>query len=250
MTGLGRRTPSNFQHVEKYPFSLVAPTSVDKVNKTLTLPSWHWTHDQGAEGACVGFGNSMMMAITNTAQRKTAKTSPYTVRYDSWWLWDTAKATDEWPDTNPGDENGTSVSAACDVLRTQGHIQVRNSLDARSGLTTPDPNNGIQANRWAKTVDEMRTGIAAGLPIAIGVNWYTNFDNPVKKGGFYWIGQDSNLGSIRGGHCVCIYGASDSKQAFRVKNSWGRDYPLVWLPYSVMQRLLNEDGEATLITDR
>jgi hypothetical protein len=35
-----------------------------------------------------------------------------------------------------------------------------------------------------------------------------------------------------------------------VKNSWGRAYPLVWLPYAAMERLLKEDGEATLVTDR
>jgi len=41
------------------------------------------------------------------------------------------------------------------------------------------------------------------VPMAIGVNWYTNFDDPVKVGDRWWIGR-GNLGSIRGGHCVCI----------------------------------------------
>jgi hypothetical protein len=49
---------------------------------------------------------------------------------------------------------------------------------------------------------------------------------------------------------VCVYGASDRRQAFAVKNSWGRSYPLAWLPYEVMVELLREDGEATVITDR
>ena len=46
---------------------------------------------------------------------------------------------------------------------------------------------------------------ATPTPVAIGVNWYTDFDNPVKKGSRYWIGLDpKQLGSVRGGHCVCL----------------------------------------------
>lgn len=229
MSNLGRRKPGDFEHVEKYPFSMVAPESVTVVNKTLKLPSWHWTHDQGGEGACVGYGDSMMMSLLNKK------------RYNPEWLWNEAKKVDEWPDTNPGDDNGTSVRAACDVLRDQGHCLVK--------TTYPLKAEGIQTNRWAVNVDEMRTGLSKGIPIAIGVNWYENFDNPVKKGKEDFIGI-GDLGSIRGGHCVCIYGASDKRQAFRVKNSWGKSYPLVWLPYKTMQRLLDEDGEATLVVDR
>lgn len=34
-------------------------------------------------------------------------------------------------------------------------------------------------------------------------------------------------------------------------NSWGIEYPhIVWMPFNVMQRLLDEDGEATIFTDR
>jgi hypothetical protein len=249
MSGLGRRIPTDWKHVEKFPFSTVAPTTVDSVENVLKLPVWHWSHNQGQNGACEGFGNSMMMAVANIVQRRLAGLRPFGQRYDAWWLWDQAKLVDEWADTNPGDDNGTSGRAACDVLRTLGHVKVPNSSNERSANPQPDLQYGIAANRWATTVDEMRTAISSNLPIAIGVNWYSNFDNPVKKGGYWWIGQ-SALGSIRGGHCVCVYGASDRKQAFRVKNSWGRDYPLIWLPYETMQTLLNEEGESALITDR
>jgi hypothetical protein len=191
----------------------------------------------------------MMMAITNIQQRVAAKVKPYLVRYDPWWLWDQAKMIDEWPDTNPGDSNGTSGRAACDVLRTLGHVKVKSSQTARGLDPQPNLSEGIVANRWATTVDEMRTGLGLGLSMAIGVNWYRNFDKPVKVGTNFWIGQ-GDLGSIRGGHCICVYGASDKKQAFKIKNSWGRDYPLVWLPYETMQRLINEQGEVAIITDR
>ena len=45
----------------------------------------------------------------------------------------------------------------------------------------------------------------APTPVAIGVNWYEDFDSPVQKGSRSWIGLDSKqLGKVRGGHCVCL----------------------------------------------
>lgn len=41
------------------------------------------------------------------------------------------------------------------------------------------------------------------VPVAIGVNWYTNFDAPIEADGLYTI-RAGSLGTIRGGHCVCL----------------------------------------------
>lgn len=248
---LGRRVPGDFAHITKYPWNAVGPLTVDTVERTLKLPRWHKSHNQGREGSCVGHGAVMERAIVNSAQ------AGKTVRYDPISLWNAAKEIDEWADTNPGDSNGTSVRAAYDVLRDRGACRIRSAKYNEatgqvqvSGRQDPDPASGVAANRWATSVDEMRAAIQAGNPVTIGVNWYSNFDAPVNEArGVWWIGR-SDLGQVRGGHCICIYGASDRKQAFKAVNSWGDSYPLVWLPYNVMQRLLNEDGEATLTTDK
>lgn len=245
---LGRRVPTDFTHVEKYPYSALLTQTVSTVEKILPLPSWHQNWDQGSEGACVGFGSSMMMSITNEYQARQKKQQPYNHRYDPIWLWNEAKKVDEWPDTNPGDNNGTSVRAACDVLRTQGHRRIIGNKEL-----DPNPAEGISANRWATSIDEMRTAISQGLAISFGCNWYTNFDAPSRpflKERDYWVGTVNNLGTVRGGHDVCFYGASDKRQGFIFKNSWGKSYPLTWIPYSVVERLLNESGESALITDR
>lgn len=227
----------------------VLPQTVATVNKSLVLPYFHWDWDQGAEGACVGFGTSMMMSVLNRRQAKLAGEKPITHRYNPWWLWDRAKERDPWADTNPGDDNGTSVDAACQALHELGHVRI-----LRGKELPPDPAEGIDAYRWATTVDEMRTCISENKPISIGVDWFENFDEPEEvvyaNKPEYWIGRSTNLGRLRGGHCVCVYGASDRRQAFRIKNSWGRSFPLVWLPYQTMQVLLDDWGEACIITDR
>lgn len=246
---LGRRQPTDWIHVERYGFgALIAdPTSPigfapPGTEKSLGLPTYWNLWDQGQEGACVGFGSSAAMGITNTRQHLRETGTARTHRFAPRWLYHEAQLVDEWADTPPA--QGTSVRASFDVLRTQGHRLVR------YGVTRPvDPKWGVAATRWATNIDEIRAAIYADLAVSIGVDWYTNFDSPTVKDGERWIG-DGSLGHVRGGHCVCLYRMSDRRQAFRLMNSWGAGYPPVWIPYSVMQKLLNDAGEAAVITDR
>jgi hypothetical protein len=227
---LDRLPPRDWEHVERYGYGAVAPASAEVVERTLRLPAWHWSHSQGQEGACVGHGAAMMMALFNRR------------RYDAFELYRAAQRVDEWPGE---DYSGTSVRAALDVLRERGPARLRGGHTHEPSLA-----DGVAENRWATTVDEMRTAIAGGAAVAIGVAWYGGFDAPRLKGRESWLPEPSDLGSLRGGHSVCIYGASDRREAFRLKNSWGAYYPLAWLPYATMERLLHEDGEATLAVDR
>ena len=233
---LGRRVPTDTKHLDKYKYKMVEPRTIDRVERTLKLPyQYRPRYDQGQEGACVGFAASWSQSILNRQF------------YDARWLYIQAQLVDEWHDTPP--EEGTSVRAAYDILRDVGHKRLSGIYKPKG----PELIHGISANRWAFSVDELRTAIATGNPVTIGVNWYQDFDRPVDFGGLYntWIGRDpKNLGRIRGGHAVCLYGASDKRQAFRMINNWGMEYPLVWIPYATMQRLLDEWGEAAIATDR
>lgn len=231
---LGRRAPTDWEHIDKYPLraaeapalpvpvvwginwyeSFDNPIKDDNgmywvgrnakqlgrirgghaimspVNIRKDAASWRTFYNQGAEGACVGFASSRMMSHLN---RK---------RYDARWLWSKAKEVDEWSDTNPGDDNGTSVRAAMDILRDVGHVMIR-------GKKTYDPTllEGIARNRWATSVTQVLSVLQ-------------------NK-------QYMDMGAIP------------------FHNSWGRDYPnIVWMPLETWERLLKEDGEATMITDR
>jgi hypothetical protein len=229
---LGRRVPADWTHVERYPYAAVAPPAPARAERTLRLPAYRARYDQGREGACVGFAASWMMSILNRRF------------YDAPWLWNQAKAVDEWPDTNPGDEKGTSVRAALDVLRSQGHVRV---YDGHS--RPPSLAEGIAENRWATSVEEIRTCVAAGTPVVLGCHWYRNFDAPERSEGAFWIGR-GDLGTVRAGHAVCVYRVSDRLQAVGIVNNWGPRYPLVLMPYSTLERVLGEQGEAALVTDR
>jgi hypothetical protein len=243
MSGLGRRAPTSWEHVEKY--ALTADTAPSEPTPVAIGINWYtnfdtphrfkkeryyigggplgsvrgghcvclepggkhrdhvyawWDfYDQGAEGACVGFGCSRMMSLLN---RK---------RYDARWLWDMAKQTDEWPDTNPGDDNGTSVHAAAAILAQRGHVAWRKGFEGREyrqrDTEQPQAQEGISVYRWATSAQQVLDVL----------------QNPTG----------SKLGA------VCIL------------NSWGRSYPhRVWMPAETLDRLLSEDGEAVLPVDR
>jgi hypothetical protein len=245
---LDRRIPTDWRHMERWRASATLPETVAQVELILDVPrQYRDAYDQGAEGACVGFSQSWLTSINN---RKL---------YDARWLYHEAQAIDEWPETPP--EEGTSLRAGFDVLRTKGHRRVY------AGQTRPvELEQGISANRWAATADEVRTAIAQHMPVNFGINWYQQFSSPEQRPrlddngreliefGFrrydWWIGVNS-WGRISGGHAITCVGASDRRQAFALCNTWGETYPfLVWLPYVSFERLLGQQGEAGIVSDR
>jgi len=53
------------------------------------------------------------------------------------------------------------------------------------------------------------------------------------------------------GPMVSGLSAHERLQALPLLNSWGDDYPrTVWVPFAAMQRLLDEQGDAAVVTDR
>ena len=97
---------------------------------------WWEFYDQGAEGACVGFGVSRLASHLNKKI------------YDARWLYHEAQKID----SRPGEDYvGTTVRAGLDVLRKRGHRVVGpDGVAAR-----PDVAEGIVANRWAQNIEDV-----------------------------------------------------------------------------------------------
>ena len=161
---------------------------------------WWDFYDQGREGACVGFGWSRCMTILNQGKI-----------YAPRWLWDRSKESDQWPETNPGDNEGTSVRSAGEVLNGHGHVPWEDDLSDDDHMErasySPTLEEGISTFRWAQSIDEVH-----------GV-----------------------LGNDR----------ADELGAVPFLNSWGRGYPhRTWMPDEVLDRLMAEQGEVAIPTDR
>lgn len=105
---------------------------------------WWKFYNQGMEGACVGFALSRAMSLMNQES------------YDARWLYYEAQLIDEWEETPP--EEGTSVSAGCDILFKVGHKKAI-IKDGTWLIQTPDLLKGISAYRWAKNVDDIHLSL-------------------------------------------------------------------------------------------
>lgn len=149
---------------------------------------WDW-YDQ-PDGSCVGFSWSRAMSHQNR------------MRYLAHKLYEFAQSIDEFTDTPP--EEGTSVRAGADVLRLYGHW--------RPGSDQPDPRYGIDANRWARTIEDVALC----------------------------------LSPLDGGRTVLNRGW------ITMRNSWGRRYPhAVRVSLDLLHELaFNQDGEVAVMTDR
>lgn len=174
---------------------------------------WRLTQrlDQGAEGACVGFGWAHELAA-----------QPFPIRAtnaDAHAIYKRAQQLDEWP----GEQyEGTSVLAGAKAVQERGHLT---------------------EYRWAFGVDDVLAALSAHGPVVIGVPWYDGMTNTDTSGYL------NVTGNTRGGHCVCLRGIQHHKGGWTVigRNSWGSDWGSradFKLKDTDLGRLLSEGGDA------
>jgi len=76
----------------------------------------------------------------------------------------------------------------------------------RGGFSTEDPRlDRLPPTDWQhyeKYPMPRQMAAAITAPVVLGINWYSNFDKPVLKGRYHWIGI-GDLGRVRGGHAIC-----------------------------------------------
>lgn len=228
MKALGRRRPSDWRHVERYPVTAVPRAAVAGTSGVLGI-NWYSEFDYPErDGTRYWIGRSDLGSIRGG--HAICARAYGAVDLTSWWefydqgregscvgfscarvqtlnnrqrfaardLYAAAQLADEYSDTPPAE--GTSVRAGMEVMRTKGLERVYGST------TYPwDGEWGIDTYRWATNWDDVRA--ALGLP--------------------------------------------DSSDGVPLLNSWGRDYPhIVYLTDEAGARLLAEDGEFAIPTDR
>lgn len=228
---LGRRPPTDFSHIDKYPLRALPKDERPKDVPSPVGINWYAEFDRPVKGRdrrwrvaqdgrltrirgghCICFMPPRVVDPVDWWQFYDQGEEGACVgfgisramsllnrhRYDARRLYRQAQLIDEWEDTPP--EEGTSVRAGLDVARDFGLAPVR-------GKRTPvlDVAEGIAVNRWATDIDDWLA--ALGRPGADEVPYL---------------------------------------------NSWGRSgYPhIVWMPTSVSERLQREGGEFAIITDK
>lgn len=227
--GLGRRVPTDFEHVKKYPLKAVSLEAAlgpavwginwyeDFERPVRDSNGEYWIGRDGDLGEILG-GHAIAQPYLGARDLEQwylgydQGSQPHCVGYSlsramSWlnrrfydasWLYYEAQKVDEW---DGEDYEGTSVRGGCRILNTVGHRRIYNGETLNASLQ-----HGIAAYRWITNVDDV-------LNVVGGIQ--------KERGAITW------------------------------RNSWGDYYPhKVWLPAETAQRLLDEDGELAVFTDR
>lgn len=85
-------------------------------------------------------------------------------------------------------------------------------------------------------VNGIKSSLELGYPVIINFEVSESFDNMWEDDGI-WDSSNSN-DTIRGFHAACVVGYEDSKQMFKVQNSWGKnggDNGYFWVTYNLVQ---------------
>ncbi len=145
------------------------------------------------------------------------------------------------------------VGGMAEILRTVGTTSWNQVpfVDSKTCTITTESNKSQAASNKIsdyarldeeeyKDVGELKSWIYAGYPLWFAVDLDEGFDD---LGTSVWTKQS---GAITSGHAMTIVGWNDSKKAFKVANSWGKDWGdngFAWIGYTYMVKLLQDhDG--------
>ena len=185
------------------------------------------TLDQGAEGACVGFGwtaNALARPERPAPQPQPTEANLYARS-----IYKDAQKIDEWPGEN---YEGTSVLAGAKVMKSRNHVG---------------------EYRWCFGIEDVRDTIITTGPVTIGVPWHESMYDTDEN---YLV----NVGGRQvGGHCITLTGyhprayiGGKRREVFRWRNSWGTTYGRkgsAYIEHDVLAGLL-KNGEACVPTGK
>lgn len=214
--------PRNEQHLAR----AVLPTLVPRQSKDWAGP--YVRLDQGADGACVGFGwttEYMSTPVrgrpagydTATGANKLAVCNAFAFdRYHR------AQLLDEYTDTPP--EEGSSVNGGAKAMREAGYI---------TGW------------KWHRSVDDIIDALIVDGPQVMGSDWLSGMFTPDEHGII------RAKGYVAGGHCYCLTGYRTryyGLEVVRLRNSWG-DWAVngdAFLPVDDLRALWSDGAECAM----
>jgi hypothetical protein len=150
---------------------------------------------------------------------------------------------------NNGMNAPTYVTDALNLLSDQGVCQLNempyneNDWTSKPSATAKEDAKKFRIDFWRQVniqdIKEVKAQLAAGYPVIIGAEVSKEFinDGYAKKADFVW----KEAGTSAGGHCMLLVGYDDKKSAFKVMNSWGKDWGdngFAWIDYKFFPEVI------------
>jgi len=196
--------------------------------------------NQGRQASCVGWAVGYGLKSYQETVERGVRPTDGSLIFSPSYLYNQIKA--------QGCYSGSHIVDALNYLRTEGILSIDSfPYNSESCNRIPTKDEKSLARRYAivdwRRVDinneaEVKGQIAANFPIVIGMYIDESFRN--LKGNRIWQGR-SNIS--RGGHAMVVVGYDDSRQAYKVLNSWGTvwgDNGYGWISYAAFPREVRE----------
>ena len=150
---------------------------------------------------------------------------------------------------NNGLNAPTYVTDALNLLSDQGVCQMdempynENDWTTKPSATAKDGAKKFRIDFWRQVNvqdnKEVKAQLAAGYPVIIGADVSKEFVNDgfEKRAAFIW----TEAGTSSGGHCMLLVGYDDQKAAFKVMNSWGKEWGdngFAWIDYKLFPQVV------------
>jgi hypothetical protein len=226
--GLGRRPPTDWRHVERY--SLTTDTAPTKPTPVAIGINWYHAFDQPQQDRTGAWWIARTGSLGNIRGGHCVCLKPRGVNDTTSW----------WRRYDQGSE-GACVGYGCSRMM---------SLLNRRYYDAPWLYHEAQlVDEWTDTPPAEGTSVRAALDIlrTRGHRYYyagkPKPENPAD-------GISANRWARTAGEALDVLGTPELDYV-TLLNSWGVSYPhTVRMPASVLQRLIDEDGEVGLVVDR
>ena len=208
--------------------------------------------DQGQTGTCVAWATGY---YTRTAADAVANNYTAAQLSDPTFEFSPKHLFIAIPDNLKGANcDGTNFTAALDIMQGNGvatlaTVPFSNLGNCSSSLIDPSWTANAQNHRISnyravdQTVNAIKVELARKNPVVFGAKLPDQFLN--WQSGSQVLNGQATYNQNGGGHAMTIVGYDDSKQAFRIANSWGTgwaDNGYMWIDYNYMVNTFIQAG--------
>lgn len=191
-------------------------------------------YDQGSLGSCTANAVSGLFQYTETEQRKALGDYPSRlfIYYNTRVIENTV-----------GEDSGATLRNTIKAVAKHGSCREQTwpydvSKFKRKPILSAYKQGELKTvsayQRVPQTLSALKTQLYLSNPIVFGFSVYDAFESDtVAKTGVLTMPGEHDI--LLGGHAVCLVGYDDKKQAFLVRNSWGKKWGLAgyfWMPYT------------------
>lgn len=196
--------------------------------------------NQGMQSSCVGWAIAYALKSYQEAVEKGKRPTTASDIFSPAYIYNQIK-------TN-GCQGGSSIIQALELVRREGVSTLSdfpysetdcNSIPSKASKTNAR-SNAIADWRRVNFLDpiEVKSQISAGFPVIIGMYIDEGFQ-ALQNNQIY----NKHFGRELGGHAMVVVGYDDTREAYKVINSWGRmwgDSGFGWVSYSMFKKTVKE----------